>query len=881
METHGTGRISDDMDGRASASMGGDPAGETPEDVAILYSWANLQGAKYRDFSASRREYRAQMRRRAAELLREQELKAAAEAEAAAAEAEAAAKAKAAEAERARRPFNGTSHADPVEAEQERLVSLQEAERSVRKAAAERLEAARRAEAAALAESIAQREEREIAEAQASGIRQAARYAGSELRLRQQGYAAASHLPGRITDPYSPAELPEGEFFERPGTSPQDLNVGRLRQQREYIERATGHELAPFRMPGANGSARAAGEQPARPRGGYRPDESSGMRPVARPLPSPSLYHPEAQPSPFRSADFHTTQGRTDEPQSLRKSETQFGTQSSGSVPSTPYEEYRRVESHRDDARQEESGSTAGAGVVARPRAELPASPGLAATWPETVRNSPAMPPAVRSSGDSGGRAREGAADQVRGATGQAPQVTTWQAPIPSPWQPASVAPPAVPPPPSPAYSQAQQPASQPATVTFQTRVAGAAAQGFGSTGSSFLSAPSLAAPPSPLRAEVSPILHPPTPAPVPFMPFDGSSAGRQSATPASQAGPAWLYPAQDQSRVQPLLPALYQSQGNSSAASASQPAADTLQDSRERVAARWFALKGVFQRGGREALQEAPPERQKENQTPMLAVFSLAGGVGKTSLVATLGRALSSMGEKVLLADTTSHGLLPFYFGASELIPGIVRTFSPPSGSNDAPIHLLSLDVDRRGHDQSPDGGGREDRRSQDIDAQDKLAEQILQNSRGTNRALLDLSANSAWVFHRVARMNPTILVPLAADMNSVISLESVKRFFHGMQDSDGRPLEPYFVLNQFDPSLPLHLDVREVLRQQLGDRLLPFVIHRAPAVSEALAEGMTVIDYAGDSVVVEDFMNLATWIRGISAPGNSGFRSIRWSER
>ena len=43
---------------------------ETPEDVAILYSWANLHGAKYRDFSASRREYRAQVRHRAAEELR-------------------------------------------------------------------------------------------------------------------------------------------------------------------------------------------------------------------------------------------------------------------------------------------------------------------------------------------------------------------------------------------------------------------------------------------------------------------------------------------------------------------------------------------------------------------------------------------------------------------------------------------------------------------------------------------------------------------------------------------------------------------------------------------------------------------------------------------
>src|SRR6202451_185442 len=67
-------------------------AAETPEDVAVLYSWANLHGAKYRDFSASRREYRAQLRHRAAEQVREQELKAQAEAEAAAAAAEAAAR---------------------------------------------------------------------------------------------------------------------------------------------------------------------------------------------------------------------------------------------------------------------------------------------------------------------------------------------------------------------------------------------------------------------------------------------------------------------------------------------------------------------------------------------------------------------------------------------------------------------------------------------------------------------------------------------------------------------------------------------------------------------------------------------------------------------
>src|SRR3954463_3685387 len=41
----------------------GDP-NETPEDVATLYSWANLHGAKYRDFSASRAQTREKARQR-------------------------------------------------------------------------------------------------------------------------------------------------------------------------------------------------------------------------------------------------------------------------------------------------------------------------------------------------------------------------------------------------------------------------------------------------------------------------------------------------------------------------------------------------------------------------------------------------------------------------------------------------------------------------------------------------------------------------------------------------------------------------------------------------------------------------------------------------
>ena len=289
----------------------------------------------------------------------------------------------------------------------------------------------------------------------------------------------------------------------------------------------------------------------------------------------------------------------------------------------------------------------------------------------------------------------------------------------------------------------------------------------------------------------------------------------------------------------------------------------DTLQQSRERVASRWFALRELFEQGQHEKAPEV--KKASSGEVPVLAVFSLAGGVGKTSLVATLGRALASAGEKVLLTDTTSHGLLPFYFGASELRPGVVRTFAPPVGSADAPIHLLSFDLLGKGGD---------------LDAQEWLAEELTRNGQGMQRVLVDLSPSVPWVLRRVARMNSIVIVPMAPDMSSVISLNTVERFFADVTDANAKSVHPRYLLNGFDASQPLHLDVREVLRQQLGDRLLPFVIRRSPAVSEALAEGMTVMDYAPETAVAADVLNLASWLRTQAAPA-AGFRKARWSEQ
>jgi cellulose synthase operon protein YhjQ len=314
------------------------------------------------------------------------------------------------------------------------------------------------------------------------------------------------------------------------------------------------------------------------------------------------------------------------------------------------------------------------------------------------------------------------------------------------------------------------------------------------------------------------------------------------------------------------------------------EPDDDTLLGSRDRIANRWYALKSVFDS------QSAPVEQQPAQppaRVPVLAVFSLAGGVGKTSLVASLGRALSSRGERVLLIDTAAYGLLPFFFGARDQRPGLLRTFNPPGVSADAPIQLVTLDPEGQAPEHGPDPNQLNQEPNQNplqTPNQDWLASEVARYTRSANRVLIDLPTASGSTTRRVLRLQPVVLVPVLPDMNSVVSVGAIEAFFRhngtGI-NTGGKQILPYYVLNQFDYSLPLHLDVREILREQIGDRLLPFALRRSPAVSEALAEGMTVMDYAPNAVVAEDYANLAGWVRSLSAPATQSYRGVRWSER
>lgn len=358
------------------------------------------------------------------------------------------------------------------------------------------------------------------------------------------------------------------------------------------------------------------------------------------------------------------------------------------------------------------------------------------------------------------------------------------------------------------------------------------------------------------------------------------SPAAADFASQTEQARPAWLavpersvqsnIAAEPQGEERPMFPARsddlaagaahLDDAGNESLPVTSESESEAASTSAESLP-RWLALREVLERSAHDPAN-AIPVPPCQIRTPLLTVFSIAGGVGATSLVAALGRALSAAGEKVILIDTTSQALLPFYFGGKELRPGLIRTWSPPEGTGEP----ISIGL----HDATQMNG--------DEDAQQQLIEQIYSSGIGAERMLVDLTAPSTWLLRKLASLGPAVLVPLIPSMDSVIRLESTERLFRELSRDRAEPLLPYYVLNHFESSQPLHLDVSTALRRRLGDRLLQVTIRSSPAVAEAVTDGTTVLDYASDADVAQDYRDLAGWLKGVSPPRSAEATNTRW---
>jgi cellulose biosynthesis protein BcsQ len=251
-----------------------------------------------------------------------------------------------------------------------------------------------------------------------------------------------------------------------------------------------------------------------------------------------------------------------------------------------------------------------------------------------------------------------------------------------------------------------------------------------------------------------------------------------------------------------------------------------------------------------------ASGEAGSPGRPPVLAVYSVAGGVGKTTVCANLGKTLCSLGEQVLLVDATGRGLLPFYFGATEQRAG-VRKFVAPGGSAPS-IQIIT------GDECTPDWLDR--------DVKGLMA--------AAQRTIFDLGPATQSLLPAILAMCNVVLVPLLPDLNSIISVLRIESLLNGPVTGAKSPGLFYF-FNRYDEQSGNDRWARDFVVRHCGHRLLPVSLRHGRELTEALQGGFPGMDSTPGSELSHDYLQLALYVRRVAPLSSHVALPGRWSEQ
>jgi cellulose biosynthesis protein BcsQ len=256
-------------------------------------------------------------------------------------------------------------------------------------------------------------------------------------------------------------------------------------------------------------------------------------------------------------------------------------------------------------------------------------------------------------------------------------------------------------------------------------------------------------------------------------------------------------------------------------------------------------------------AMQVGPHEpKLADKTTPVLAVYSIAGGVGKTTLCANLGKTLCSLGEQLLLVDASGRCLLPYYFGATDLRPG-PRKFVAP-GVNAPPIQVIAAD---RVSSQWLDG-------------------EVKPLLSGSQRTIFDLGSPSESLLSAILGMSTVVLVPLLPDLNSMVAVSGIERAL-GVQSGDPRTPAVFYLFNRFNELSSNDQRARDYVARLCGRRLLPIALRHCSELAEALHDGVPLAHPSPGPQLSHDYLELALWVRRVAPLSSAALLPGRWSEQ
>jgi len=254
-------------------------------------------------------------------------------------------------------------------------------------------------------------------------------------------------------------------------------------------------------------------------------------------------------------------------------------------------------------------------------------------------------------------------------------------------------------------------------------------------------------------------------------------------------------------------------------------------------------------------ANEHARPLDAPAVRATVVALVSVNGGVGRSTLATAVSSGLQRLGRSVIALDLDPQNALYHHFGLRHTLPGIGRT---------------SLQNQRWGQILQPGFAGcqvitfgeTDIRQQEDLQRwlkqqQGWLAQHL--SALGLSEqhtVIIDTPAGNNPYMHQALNVADVVLVIAQADAASLGTLEQMEQLLAPHLERE-LPPRCHFVINQLDETSGFSLDMVEVFKKRLGENLLE-VVHRDSAISEALAFGSDPLDSEAMSMACDDIHEL-----------------------
>jgi cellulose synthase operon protein YhjQ len=239
----------------------------------------------------------------------------------------------------------------------------------------------------------------------------------------------------------------------------------------------------------------------------------------------------------------------------------------------------------------------------------------------------------------------------------------------------------------------------------------------------------------------------------------------------------------------------------------------------------------------------------------PTIAIASLAGGVGRTTLMAHLATLAARSGHWSLALEWDPQNAAALHFGAGQPpVDGLAAR-----AERGEPWHEAAL--------RSGDGvlllpfgeiaSGALCRWQSRLEAEPHWLHQALSqlNRPASGWTFIDTPRAPCTLLASAAHAADAVLLVLRADAAAAAQIDAATAL------ADGRPFGA--VINGFDAAQPLQVDVQAALLDALGDRLSPYSVHRDAAVPEAFARQLALPDAAPHAQAHHDLHGLWRWLQ------------------